>query len=166
MEEIHKEIKEAIKGYMTTEQINKGNYYLSGMCDDTLRCWIATRINGSSASMACDGNISIPLLKELDEKIMPLVEKAKRNPHQEGLERVATTPQPKEQKFQIGTRVKIADDLGEFMSHFTKGVNATVEYTYKHAYEHGSAKLYCLNIDGQGSTAWYEEHQLTIIPQE
>ena len=157
--------KSEIKGYMTAEQINEGNYYLSGMCDDTLRCWIATRINGSSASMACDGNISIPLLNELDKKIMPLVEKAKKNPYQEGLDRVATTPQPKEQKFPIGSRVRIADNLGKFMSHFYKGVDATVEYTYKHAYEHGSAKRYSLNIDGIGSTAWYEEHQLTLIEE-
>jgi len=155
-----------IKGYMTAEQIKEGNYYLSGMCDDTISCWIATRINGSSASMACDGNISVPLLKELDKKIMPLVKKAKRNRHQEGLDRVATTPQPKEQKFAIGARVRIADDLGQFMSHFTKGVNATVEYTYKHAYGHGSSKSYSLNIDGKGSSAWYKEHQLTLIPQE
>ena len=63
-----------IKGYMTAEQIKEGNHYLSGMCDDTLSCWIATRINGRSVFEACDGNISIPLLKELDEKIKPLVE--------------------------------------------------------------------------------------------
>ena len=155
-------MREPIKGYMTAEQIEEGNYYLKGMVDDTLGCWIRTRINGGSASMSCDGNISIPLLKELDNKIMPLVEKAKRNPYQEGLDRVATTPQPKEQKFPIGTKVRIADDLGQFMSHFTKGVNATVEYTHAHAYG-GSAKSYSLNIDGKGSTAWYEEHQLTLI---
>jgi len=154
-----------IKGYMTAEQIKEGNHYLSGMCDDTLSCWIATRINGSSASMACDGNISMPLLKELDEKIMPLVEKAKKNPYQEGLNRVKTTPQPKEQKFPIGARVRIADDLGQSMSHFKKGVNSTVEYTYKHAFDSGDAKTYSLNIDGYGSVAWYKEHQLTIIPQ-
>jgi hypothetical protein len=154
-----------IEGYMTAEQIEKGNYYLSGMIDDTISCWIATRINGASASLACDGNISIPLLKELDKKIMPLVEKAKRNPYQEGLDRVATTPQPKEQKFPIGARVRIADDLGQYMSHFIKGCDATVEYTHAHAYG-GSAKSYSLNIDGVGSTAWYEEHQLTLITQE
>ena len=41
--------------------------------DDTINCWIATRINGASASMACDGNISVQLLKMLDEKIKPLI---------------------------------------------------------------------------------------------
>ena len=43
--------------------------------DDTIGCWIATRINGASASMACDGNISMQLLKMLDEKILPLIKK-------------------------------------------------------------------------------------------
>lgn len=33
---------------------------------DTIDCWIATRINGASASMACGGNVSIPLLKIFD----------------------------------------------------------------------------------------------------
>ena len=64
-----------IRGYMTDKQIERGNYYLSGMIEDTLDCWIATRINGASASMSCDGNISLPLLKEFDEKIMPLIKK-------------------------------------------------------------------------------------------
>ena len=35
-----------------------------------------------------------------------------------GLERVKTTPEPKGQKFPIGTRVMIDDDLGPTMSHF------------------------------------------------
>lgn len=42
--------------------------------DDTIGCWIATRINGASASLACDqGNINMTLLKQLDEKILPLL---------------------------------------------------------------------------------------------
>jgi hypothetical protein len=46
-----------IKGYMTDEQIEKANYFLSGVFDDTINCWIATRVNGASSSMACNGNI-------------------------------------------------------------------------------------------------------------
>ena len=41
--------------------------------DDTIDCWIRTRIKGISASLACDGNISMQLLKMLDEKILPLI---------------------------------------------------------------------------------------------
>jgi hypothetical protein len=43
--------------------------------DDTIMFWIATRTNGVSASMACDGNISVQLLKMLDDKILPLIKK-------------------------------------------------------------------------------------------
>lgn len=68
-------MKREIKGYMTKEQIDKANYYLSGVIDDTISCWIATRLKGSSASMACDGNISTPLLNELDNRVLPLINK-------------------------------------------------------------------------------------------
>ena len=37
--------------------------------EDTMRCWIATRINGASASMACDGEINMHLLSLLDRHI-------------------------------------------------------------------------------------------------
>lgn len=43
--------------------------------DNTIDCWIATRINGASASLACEGNISMELLKMLDEKILPIIRK-------------------------------------------------------------------------------------------
>jgi len=49
------------------------NELLEHVGKDTFRCWEATRINGSSASLACDGNISIPLLRLLDEKIKPIL---------------------------------------------------------------------------------------------
>jgi hypothetical protein len=38
---------------------------------DTIDFFVATRINGASASMAAMGEIDIPLLKLLDEKIRP-----------------------------------------------------------------------------------------------
>lgn len=81
----------------------------------------------------------------------------------QGLESVKTTPDPKGQKFPTGSRVRIANDLGKSMSDFTSGVNATVEYTYAHAYGGDNVKSYSLLIDGLGSTSWYEEHQLTAI---
>lgn len=83
--------------------------------------------------------------------------------YQQALNRVKKTPEPKGQKFPIGTRVRIADDLGSSMSHFPKGVAATVMYTYGHAYDDDDVKNYCLDIDGIGKTSWYYEHQLTAI---
>jgi hypothetical protein len=49
------------------------------------------------------------------------------------------------------------------MSHFQGGVNATVKYTYAHAYGGDDVKSYCLDIDNHGEVSWYEEHQLTAI---
>lgn len=85
--------------------------------------------------------------------------------HQQGLRRTRETPPPADQKFPPGTRVRIADNLGPSMSHFPSGKNATVEYTYAHAYGAGGnhARRYSLNIDGVGSVSWYSEHQLTPI---
>lgn len=80
-----------------------------------------------------------------------------------GLVKVKTTPAPEGQKFPVGCPVRIADDLGCTMRGFTSGVNATVEYTYAHAYGGTDIKSYSLNIEGKGSTAWYHEHQLTEI---
>lgn len=80
----------------------------------------------------------------------------------QGLENVKNDPEPKGQKFANGSKVRIADDLGESMSHFQSGVDAIVEYTYDHAYGGGDVESYSLLIDGN-SSAWYEEHQLTQI---
>jgi hypothetical protein len=80
-----------------------------------------------------------------------------------GLEKVATTPPPEGQKYAPGTRVRIADDLGPSMSYFTSGANATVKYTYAHAYGGSNVKRYCIDIDGRGEVSWYYEHQLTPI---
>lgn len=83
--------------------------------------------------------------------------------YQSGQNRVATKPQPTGQKYPNGTRVRIADDLGVHMNHFPRGVNATVQYTYGHAYNCEDVKSYSLNVDGRGSVAWYDESQLTPI---
>lgn len=88
-----------------------------------------------------------------------------------GLRRVANEPEPPGQKFAVGTRVKIADDLGPTMQHFTAGGLATVCYTYAHAYPGANIrtdrwapeKSYCLDIDGEGRSSWYYEHQLEGI---
>lgn len=83
--------------------------------------------------------------------------------YQQGLVKVKTTPEPKGQKFHIGARVKIADDLGSSMSHFPSGKLATVEYTYAHAYGGEDVKSYSLIVDGIGSVAWYHEAQLENV---
>ena len=80
-----------------------------------------------------------------------------------GMERVENNPAPRVQKFPVGARVRISDDLGSSMRHFNSSVDATVEYTYDHAYGGGDVKSYCLNLDGIGSVSWYMEHQLTLI---
>ena len=58
-------IMEAMEVYAREFQKHK----LRESYNDTINCWIATRINGASASLACDGNIGVELLRELDEKI-------------------------------------------------------------------------------------------------
>jgi len=88
------------------------------------------------------------------------------------------------QKFQRGQRVKIANKLPSYMSHFESNCEAIVKYTYKEKYGGGiaQAKEYSLYIlvkpdtdivdlesgkikhDLRGySVSWYEENQLTLI---
>jgi hypothetical protein len=83
---------------------------------------------------------------------------------EQALQRVANTPEPEGQKFPNGSRVLIANDLGETMAHFGgKGKKATVQFVYAHAFGGDNVKSYSLNVDGLGSCAWYYEHQLTAI---
>lgn len=92
--------------------------------------------------------------------------------HAEGLRKVRETPEPKGQKFPVGSFVRISKNLGESMSHFESGLPAQVEHTYAHAYWGSDVDSYCLNVrhkPGMWSTvAWYHEHQLTLItdPEE
>lgn len=81
----------------------------------------------------------------------------------QGLKRVASTPPPEGQKYLPETRVRIADCLGFTMSHFPRGVEATVKYTYAHAYGNGDVRSYCLDVDGHGTVSWYHEEHLTAI---
>ena len=83
--------------------------------------------------------------------------------HQAGMERVRTQPVPTGQKYAPGTRVRIDDHLDSTMAHFPSGKNATVRYTYDHAFGGGDIDSYCLDIDGHGEVAWYYEGQLTPI---
>jgi hypothetical protein len=83
--------------------------------------------------------------------------------YEAGRERVAVNPAPSGQKFLPGSRVRIADDLGSAMSHYAAGREATVCYTYAHAYGGDDVKSYCLYVDGFGQASWYREDQLTAI---
>lgn len=67
------------------------------------------------------------------------------------------------QKFHRGDWVKIAKNLGRSMSHFQGDCEAIVQYSYNDKYGGGHTKSYSLFLKGQGSSAWYEEHQLTLI---
>jgi hypothetical protein len=83
------------------------------------------------------------------------------------MHRVATTPEPKGQKFPCGSRVMIAEDLGPRMRYFPgKGKCATVLHTHAHAFGGNDVNQYRLDVDGEGPTAWYEEHQLTAVDSE
>jgi len=69
------------------------------------------------------------------------------------------------QKYHNGDLVQIAEDLGTMMSHFTSNKRAVISHSYHDAYGGGGGgyKDYSLNIEDEGSNAWYEEHQLTLI---
>jgi len=63
-------------------------------------------------------------------------------------------------KFKKYDHVRIAKDLGPTMDHFTKGCNAiVVEVGTKDSW----GESYGLHIEGKGYSAWYHDHQLTLI---
>lgn len=72
---------------------------------------------------------------------------------------------PKNQKFRHGDLVRVADDLGSSMAHFTKSCNAIVMASYYEQFGGSSTKDfdYTIFIEGGGETSWYHEHQLTFI---
>lgn len=86
-----------------------------------------------------------------------------KNYYKWGMENVKNNGEPKDQKFAIGSRVRIADYLGPHMGHFITGRDATVKYTYAHAFGGNDVQSYCLDIDGYGEASWYKEKHLTSI---
>lgn len=81
--------------------------------------------------------------------------------YQAGLQKVATTPMPKGQKFPPGSRVRIADNGNVYWR--ARGKLATVEHTYAHAYWGDNIKSYALTVDDLGSVAWFDESDLTAL---
>lgn len=78
------------------------------------------------------------------------------------------------QKFFKGDLVYIAGDLGPTMTHFPKGVDAIVLYSYNERYDDGgrSRHQYSLFLLGDrhlgeyGENSWYYEDQLTLKDQD
>lgn len=72
----------------------------------------------------------------------------------------------KGQKFSKGDYVKIADDLGSSMGHFSgRGKNAVIEYSYSEKYGNNNCvnHTYSVYVENQGSSSWYYENQLELI---
>jgi hypothetical protein len=77
------------------------------------------------------------------------------------------------QQFFKGDLVSIAGDLGPTMTHFPKGVDAIVLYSYAEHYDGGRGKnQYCLftlgdrHLGEYGESSWYYEDQLTFKEQD
>lgn len=92
--------------------------------------------------------------------------------HAKSLLNVNNNPEPVNQKYHVGERVWISRELPKWMCHFTKGKWATVVYTYAHAYGGDDVENYCLDIDGEGESSWYDEYLLSrdgsdaVIPED
>lgn len=74
------------------------------------------------------------------------------------------------QKFLRGHKVKIADEMPSWMSHFRSGCEAIVVGSYRDQFGGGKrdAQQYELALlDKKGkvydTSAWYEEYQLTLV---
>lgn len=63
--------------YLESHELERLDELLEHAASDTIKCWISTRVNGRSASLSCDGNISMRLIKELDRLIMPIIKEHK-----------------------------------------------------------------------------------------
>lgn len=76
------------------------------------------------------------------------------------------------QKFRKFTRVKIADEMPSYMSHFPCGQEAIVAGTYLQEYggDEDEAKQYGLYLLKDDKivqyTGWYYEHQLTKVGRQ
>jgi hypothetical protein len=76
------------------------------------------------------------------------------------------------QLFDTGQIVKVAEDLGEDMAHFQgRGCIAVIEYTYGQKYGGSNVDNYSLlilneDLTPKGLSAWYLEHQLTLVDED
>ncbi len=73
-------------------------------------------------------------------------------------------PEPvRDQKFHRDDLVRIADDLGPAMSHFTAAVDAVVVGSYADCFGGEGRHCYTLDLEEGGESSWYDESQLTLI---
>jgi hypothetical protein len=75
------------------------------------------------------------------------------------------------QKFNKGDLVRVADDLGPSMRHFTASIDAIVIGSYFDQYggadDHDRVnESYTLYLKGRGEVSWYHENQLTLIARK
>jgi hypothetical protein len=74
LQSMRRNMKEEYR-YLTNDEIKTAEDLMTFIISDTLSCWSATRLNGCSASMACDGNISVKLIRCFDELYKRIKEK-------------------------------------------------------------------------------------------
>lgn len=55
-----------IENYLEPHEMQQLELLLSYAVRDTISCWKSTRLKGVSASMACEGNVSVQLLQAFD----------------------------------------------------------------------------------------------------
>jgi len=67
------------------------------------------------------------------------------------------------QKFNRGDWVRVAKDLGPYMSHFTADCEAIVIGSYADQYGGSNHNSYTLHLKGAGQCSWYYGEQLTLI---
>lgn len=79
-----------------------------------------------------------------------------------GMLRVKTEPAPPGQKFPVGARVRVSNGTSGYSVGLSgRGRTATVIHTYAHAFGGANVESYCLNVDGIGVSAWYDEAWLS-----
>ena len=74
----------------------------------------------------------------------------------------------KTQKFFRGHRVKIADEMPRYMSHFECGIEAIIDHSYDDIYSGTSdsvkyAVLLLMPDGSKRSVAWYDQDLLTLV---
>lgn len=69
------------------------------------------------------------------------------------------------QKFKKGDFVRVAVNLGPTMSHFDAGMDAVVIGSYRDQYGGGGQHQYTICYADSTGTSWYNESQLTKLPQ-
>ena len=70
------------------------------------------------------------------------------------------------QLFNKGDLVRVAEDLGNSMLHFTNDCAAIIEYSYADRYGGDDTSSYAIYTKNDGGIAWYKEGQLTLIEKD